>query len=460
MLVRELQGIAPDTFKVNDKGHFEIGGCDLVELADEFGTPLFIYDQNTINNKIDAYKKAFSATDIDAKIIYASKAFNSLALCRLVDSRGLYIDVSSAGEIYSALSAGVSGSKLYFHGNNKEEDELALAIENNIGRVVVDSIQELDRIEKLAGKKGVKVKALIRVTPGVKAYTHKYLETGVNDCKFGFGIRHDVAKKAILRALSCKNLELVGIHVHIGSQIFSIESYEKAIALVIKFLARIKKETEWQPAELNLGGGIGVKYTNDDNPFEIDEFAKKITDRLKTECREHKMSIPELALEPGRSLVANSGVTIYRIGTIKEIPETKTYVSVDGGMSDNMRPSLYDAKYEAAIANKGRQARDHTVSIAGKHCESGDILIKETKIQKPEVGDILATFVTGAYGYSMSNNYNKQTRPAVVMVDNGKARVIIRRETLKDLMRLDVGQVTDIGDVFQVSRTHKAVPSR
>lgn len=440
-LEKELQGIAPDTFKINDRGHFEVGGCDVVGLAADHGTPLFIYDEETIINKINAYKKAFGDTGTDVRIIYASKAFNSLAMCRLADEMGLYIDVSSAGEIYGALSAGVSGEKLYFHGNNKEDSELGLAIKNNIGRIVADSNSELQRLDAMAGSAGKKLDILLRVTPGVKAYTHKYLETGVTDCKFGFGIKHGVAMDAIKKALGCRNLNLKGIHVHIGSQIFSIDSYEKAIKLVIKFLDDVKKQTGWLAEEVNIGGGIGVKYTQDDHPFDIEEFVERTASAIKNECRAHNIPVPLLAIEPGRSLVANAGMTIYRIGTIKEIPGIKTYVSVDGGMSDNLRPTLYDAKYEAAIANKGNSSRDNIVSVAGKHCESGDILIKEAKIQRPETGDILATFVTGAYGYSMANNYNKQTRPAVVMVKDGMARLIIRRETLDDLIRLDVDRV-------------------
>lgn len=441
-LEHELKGIAPDTFKINDKGNFTIGGCDVVELAGEFGTPLFIYDEATVKNKIDAYKTAFDKTGVNVRIIYASKAFNSLAMCQLADENGLYIDVSSAGEIYSALSAGVNGTKLYFHGNNKEDGELKLAIENNIGRIVVDSVSELDRLDKLAASYGKKLNILLRVTPGVKAYTHKYLETGVTDCKFGFGIKHDVAMNAIKKALASDNLQLKGLHVHIGSQIFSIDSYEKAIKLVVKFLDGVHKQTEWLPGEINIGGGIGVKYTRDDNPFDIEEFVNRTATAMKNECNVHNIPIPLLAIEPGRSLVANAGVTIYRVGTIKEIPEIKTYISVDGGMSDNLRPTLYDAKYEAAIANKGHESRDSIVSVAGKHCESGDILIKEARVQEPDVGDILMTFTTGAYGYSMANNYNKQTKPAVVMVKDGEARLIIRRETLDDLIRLDVRSTT------------------
>ncbi|HZD60393.1 MAG TPA: diaminopimelate decarboxylase [Anaerolineae bacterium] len=431
--------VLPITAKVNSQGHLEIGGCDAVELTKEYGTPLFLMDEDTIRTQCQTYMKAFGSKNKDFEVIYASKAFSSIAMCQIAYEEGLSLDVSSGGELYTANKAGFPMEKIYLHGNNKTSAELELALDQGVGRVVVDSFQELNLLNRVAARKGLRQSILLRVTPGIKPQTHSYIQTGQIDSKFGFGLQDGLALSAVRKSLELENIELKGIHAHIGSQIFALHSYAKAIEIIMEFIRSVKDRTGFIVDELNTGGGLGIKYKAVDEPSTIEEYADVIVDGVVREATRLDLPVPKVMIEPGRSIVANSGVTLYTVGTIKDIPKIRTYVSVDGGMSDNLRPMLYGAVYEALLANRAEEIPDTIVTIAGKHCESGDILIKDIMLPHPEVGDILCTPATGAYGYVMANNYNRQPRPAVVLVRDGRARVIIKRETLDDLIRLDVG---------------------
>ncbi|MBI4744172.1 MAG: diaminopimelate decarboxylase [Actinobacteria bacterium] len=427
----------PVTAKFNQNNHLEIGGCDVVELAKEFGTPLFIVDEETVRAQCRSYKDAFFSRSPNVEIIYASKAFISLAICQIISQEGLSIDVSSGGELFVAFSSGFEKKKIYLHGNNKSPDELSYALDNDIGRIVVDSHNEIDLLEKLLKEKNKKADILLRITPGIKPSTHTYVQTGQIDSKFGFGLSDGTAEKAVEQILSINSINLCGFHIHIGSQIFVLHSYAKSIEIIMDFVRKVKDKFGYEANELNVGGGLGIKYEKTDEPSTIDEYAEVIVEGIKKEAEKLKLKLPKIMIEPGRSIIGNAGVTAYTIGTIKQIPGIRTYISVDGGMSDNLRPMLYDAAYEAIIANKVNDPLVDKVTVAGKHCESGDVLIKDVFLPSLEIGDILVTPATGAYGYSMANNYNKQPRPAVVLVKDGMAKVIIRRETYEDLVRLD-----------------------
>jgi len=424
--------VLPVTSRVNSKGHLQIGGIDSLELARRYKTPLFIIDKETVVANLSAYQKAFKKSGLDYELIYAGKAFLCKSFCRLLKAHDFSLDVSSGGELYTALKAGFSPAKIFMHGNNKTPDELDLALKSKIGNIVVDNPFELRALSNSSRK----VSVFLRLTPGVSAHTHKYIETGTEDSKFGFSMDKSVVDY-IGQALEAKNLHLKGFHVHIGSQIFSVKSFVKAITKLVKFSAFIYKKTGWQPEELNLGGGLGIKYSAKDNPVGIDFYVKTLAAEVKKQARIHKMKVPKVLVEPGRSVIGNAGVSLYTVGVVKEIPGIRTYVSVDGGMSDNLRPMLYGARYEALIANKANKKNRRRVTIAGKHCESGDVLIENIALPSVEEKDILCVAATGAYGYAMANNYNRQPRPAVVMVDNGKASVLIRRETYEDVIRLD-----------------------
>ncbi len=407
------------------------------KLAREMGTPLFVMDEAMIRDNCQRYLKSFRALSPSAEVIFASKAFVSLAMCQIIEEEGLSLDVASGGEIFVARAAGFPPERLFLHGNNKTVEELELALEVGVGTIVVDSMVELDRLDDLAGAKGMIQDVMLRITPGIKPSTHNYIQTGQIDSKFGFGLSDGVALAAVKATLSKRNLKLVGLHAHIGSQIFALHSYARAIEIIVAFAEDVYKETGFLTKALNLGGGLGIKYGADDEPATIEEYAKVIVGGALAEMKKRGLDTPRILVEPGRSIVGNAGVTLYTVGTIKEIPQIRTYLAVDGGMSDNLRPMLYDAAYEALIADRADQKGDHKVTVVGKHCESGDVLIKDVLLPAPKIGDILCTPATGAYGYTMANNYNKQPRPAVVMVKDGVAKVIVRRESFEDLVRLD-----------------------
>ncbi len=420
----EGSAVYPIGSRINDHGHLEVGGCDVVELAAEFGTPAYIYAEDDIRMRARAYLDAFRARSDDFEVLYASKALPVTAVYRLFAEAGLSVDVASGGELYMALRAGYDPARIYMHGNNKTAPEIRMAAEAGVGHLILDSFDEIERCESvLKSRQDV----LIRVTPGIRPSTHDFVQTGQLDSKFGFGLEDGLAARAIERVLGSQKLNLVGLHAHIGSQIFELEPY----TLAIRALGELAGD--WCRL-LNVGGGLGIAYTSEDEPPSIDAYVD-VKVRGVAEVFEHQ---PRLLIEPGRSLVGNAGLTVYSVGTVKEIPDLRTYIAVDGGMSDNLRPMLYGAQYEALIANRADATPDTLATVAGMHCESGDILVRDATLASPRAGDVLVTPVTGAYGYAMANNYNGMPRPPVIFCSNGEARVVVRRETYEDLVSRDV----------------------
>ncbi|KUK10735.1 MAG: Diaminopimelate decarboxylase [Clostridia bacterium 41_269] len=427
------------TMHINDKGHLEIGGCDTVDLANEFGTPLIVYDEDYIRQMCRRFRKAFiNGLNGRGDVAYAAKAFLTLAVASMIMEEGLSMDVVSGGELFTALKAGFPPERIYFHGNNKNKEELELAVKSGVGRIIVDNYYELDLLEEITSKEKKSISIMLRLTPGIEAHTHEYIKTGQEDSKFGFTLSKDIAFNAVKRVLSIPNVTLKGFHCHIGSQIFETEPFKIAAEILMEFRKRVEEELDYEVEELNLGGGFGIYYSEGDRPLEIEKYADTIKEAVYKKAEEYGLSIPKIIVEPGRSVVGPAGTTLYTVGSIKEIPGIRKYVSVDGGMADNIRPALYKAKYEAVVANKVNWELDQVVSIAGKCCESGDMLIWDIKLPKVEPGDILAVFCTGAYGYSMASNYNKLGRPAVVIVKEGRADLIVKRETYEDLIRNEV----------------------
>ncbi|MHB8171422.1 MAG: diaminopimelate decarboxylase [Thermincolia bacterium] len=425
------------TATINEKGHLAIGGCDTDELAKEYGTPLYIMDEALMRKTCRTYRESFEKFG-KAEVIYASKTFLNLAMCRLVEEEGLGLDVVSGGELYTAIKAGFPAHGIYFHGNNKSIEELKLALEARIGRIVVDNLYELENLNNLAGKLNTRANVLFRLTPGIEAHTHEYIKTGQIDSKFGLVIGNGQAMEVIKKAKTLENIIVRGIHCHIGSQIFELESYRGAAEVMMDFVAEITKTTGIEIEELNLGGGFGIYYTSADEPASLETYAELVMKTVRDKAAGLGLTVPKVIVEPGRSIAGPAGTTIYTIGSIKHIPGVRTYVAIDGGMTDNPRPAMYQAKYEALLANKANQSGDEVVSIAGKCCESGDMLIWDIELPKVEPGDILAVSCTGAYNYSMSSNYNRNTRPAVVFVKDGQAKLVVKRETYEDLIRNDV----------------------
>jgi diaminopimelate decarboxylase len=426
--------VYPITSSHTPFGHLEIGGCDVVELVDALGSPLLIYDEDTVRDQCRRYLEAFRQHTDDFEVIYASKAFSSLALDQLMLEEGLSIDVSSGGEFHIAKLAGFPSERIFFHGNNKTEEELKYALSVGVGYVVVDSFQELAMLEELSAERGGTQSILLRITPGIEAHTHSYIQTGQIDSKFGFGLTDGVALQAIREAQEAPHLDLVGLHAHIGSQIFQLDGFRKAIDILVKLIGKAHSELGFSCRCLNIGGGLGIRYTDEDAPSSIADYVAVKVEGVREEMGALGLPMPRVLIEPGRSIVGKAGVTAYRVGTIKEIPGVRTYVSVDGGMSDNIRPMLYEAHYQGLLANKVDAPADTVVTVAGKHCESGDILMRDTVIARPEPGDILVMAATGAYCYSMASNYNGSCRPAVILVRNGRSRVIIERESYADLV--------------------------
>ncbi|MGH8999643.1 MAG: diaminopimelate decarboxylase [Acidimicrobiia bacterium] len=426
---------------VTPEGRLTIGGCDAGELAERFGTPLFVYDEGHIRARCREYGAHFGA----GRVAYAGKAFLCRAMARLVAEEGLGLDVATGGELHVALSAGFPPARIVMHGNNKSPEELAAALAAGVGRIVVDSFDEIDRIESLVARhhQGDVPAVLIRVTPGVEAHTHSYVETGTDDSKFGFSVRSGDAAAAARRIAGGDRMRLAGLHCHIGSQIFVLDSYARAAAVVAGLAAAI--EDGCGPVEeVNLGGGLGSAYETGDDPPSVADYADALTgavDAAWAGAGLDRAPRPRLSVEPGRSIVASAAVTLYRVGTIKHIPGVRTYVSVDGGMSDNPRPAMYGSRYEAFVPTRARASRPLLATVAGKHCESGDVVVRDANLPDDlAIGDLLCTPATGAYGYAMASNYNKVLRPAVVFVSGGDARVVVRRETFDDLMALEEGR--------------------
>jgi len=424
-----------DGFSLDENGILEFDKCSLVELAKEYGTPSYVYSSNVIRKKIKEFKDAFLKSNVEFEILYAGKAFLTKEMCRILISEGLSLDAVSGGEIYTALKVNFPKEKIYFHGNNKSYEELEFAIREKIGNIMVDNDYELDRIEKIAKKLNKQVKIMIRVTPGVDPHTHKHIRTGGIDSKFGISI--DKVIPFIKNVLSKERIIYNGLHFHIGSQIFDLEPYDFAIKEVVKLIKEIKENFGLETKNLDVGGGLGARYTKEDNPPPIESFVSFIVNSVKSEVKKYDLNMPKILIEPGRSIIAEAGITLYTIGAIKETP-FKKYVLIDGGMADNPRHILYNARYEATIANKVNDTKKEVVTVAGKACESGDILIESIELPKPEVNDILVVFSTGAYTYSMSSNYNRFPRPPVILVDNGKSKVIVKKETYEDIVRNDL----------------------
>jgi diaminopimelate decarboxylase len=418
--------VYPVGSRVNERGHLEVAGCDVVELSDRFGTPAYIYAEDDIRRRAQEYVRAFEQRTDDFEVIYASKAFPATAAYRVMREEGLSVDVASGGELHVALAAGFDPGRIHLHGNNKTEAELRRAFDAGVGHLILDSFDEIELADRLLDRPQ---RVLIRVTPGIKPSTHDYVQTGQLDSKFGFGLADRLAERAVERVRESDQLELVGLHAHIGSQIFELEPYVKAIEVIADFCRAV----DLDPELLNVGGGLGIAYLDTDEPPSIEDYV----DVKVRGVRQVFDPVPRILVEPGRSLVGNAGITAYRVGTVKEIPGVRTYVAVDGGMSDNLRPMLYGAHYEAVIADRAGETPDTLATIAGMHCESGDVLVRDTELAAPRVGDVLVTPATGAYGHAMANNYNGVPRPPVIFCRDGEAAVVVRRETWDDLLSRD-----------------------
>lgn len=430
------QLLKPITLKTNDNGNLSIGGCDLTELAEKYGTPLYVLDEETIRAICRDYKKAFSKYE-KVRMMYASKALCTMGTSVLISSEGFGFDVVSGGEIYTLHKAGIDMSNVLFNGNNKSIDELNLALDLGVGRISVDNFLELSLLNELAKSKNLVANILLRITPGIECHTHEYIQTGHLDSKFGFDLTQiDEAVDLILNTYS--NLKLHGLHAHIGSQIFETKVYHDEIEILIKELSRLDEKFNLKLDEINIGGGLGVKYTEKDVPPSTYEIADVIINSLNENIQKYGIEPPTVFLEPGRSVISTAGVTLYTLGSSKQVPQGKKYVAVDGGMADNIRPAMYEAEYIAQIVNKPDFELSQNVTIAGRFCESGDILIKDINLPEIEEGDILCVFNTGAYNYSMASNYNRVQKPAMVLVNNSQSDIIVNRETLEDLISKDI----------------------
>jgi diaminopimelate decarboxylase len=420
------------------EGHLIFDGCDTVELAREYGTPLYVVSEATIRARIAEIKSAFLEKRPGSRAAFASKAFQTLDMCRIAASEGLYLDVVSGGEIHAALRAGFDPARMYFHGNAKTERELHMALELGVGRVVVDNLDELRALNGIALGIGKRQPILFRITPGVDSHTHQYIDTGRIDSKFGIPLDPSVRGEYIGAALGMGGVELKGFHFHVGSQLLENDSHLKAVAIAIGFIAEVKRDFGFEATELNLGGGFGVRYTEADRPKGLAYYTDAMCDAVDALCREKCLAVPSLAIEPGRWIVGEAGITLYGVASVKEIPGIRSYVAVDGGMTDNPRPALYGAKYEAVLANKQGLPAAGKYTIAGKCCETGDIIARDIALPAPEPGDILAVFATGAYNYTMASNYNRTPRPALVMTNAGKRRLSVRRESYDDLIAREI----------------------
>ncbi|XZL09174.1 diaminopimelate decarboxylase [Clostridium perfringens] len=412
-----------------------VGGVKASALSKEYGTPLYVIDEELVRSNCRRYYNAMKCEERGNRVTYAGKAFINMSMCNLVNEENLYLDVVSGGELYTAYKAGFPLERIYFHGNNKSDYEIDLGVRLGIGRFIVDNIHELEVLNSIAQEYGRVQKVYLRITPGVEAHTHEYIKTGQLDSKFGFPVIGDTVYDAIKRAMELEYIELNGLHCHIGSQIFDLEPFEDTTEIMLNLINDIKETLGYEIKELDLGGGFGIYYTEGDKPKEIEEYCSVIINKADEICRKLNMNVPILSIEPGRSIVGNAGLTLYTVRAIKEIPNIRKYVSVDGGMSDNIRPALYSANYESIIANRVFDNSKEIVTVAGKCCESGDVLLNSIEMPRMETGDILAIISTGAYGHSMANNYNRIPKAAVVSVSNGISKVMCKRETYEDLLR-------------------------
>ena len=430
------QFLKPLTTQTNEKGNLEIGGCDVVELAEKYSTPLYVVDEKTLRSICQDYKKAFAKYP-KTNMMYASKALCTSAIATILTDEGFGFDTVSGGEIYTVYKAGADMTKVLFNGNNKSYDELTLALEVGVGRISVDNFFELALLNEIAQSKGIVADALLRITPGIECHTHEYIQTGHLDSKFGFDLTQiDEAIELIQNEY--KNIKVHGLHAHIGSQIFETSIFPDEIEIMAREISRINEKFNLELHEINIGGGLGVKYTEVDVPPSTYEIAELIINKLHEVSEKYNIEPPTLFIEPGRSIISTSGVTLYTVGSSKQVPHGTKYVAIDGGMADNPRPSMYQAEYSAEVANKKETTDTELVTIAGRFCESGDILIKNIELPKLEEGDILCVYNTGAYNYSMASNYNRVQRPAMVLVNNSQSDIIINRETLEDLVSHDL----------------------
>lgn len=422
---------------VNEELH--IGGISTLELAEKFQTPLYVMDEQLIRENCRRYYNGFKANEGRNRVAYAGKAFLTIAMCQIIREEGLCLDVVSGGELYTAYRSEFPMERVYFHGNNKTLEEIEMGIKLGVGTFVADNFYEIANINEIAGKYNKTQKILLRITPGIEAHTHDYIKTGQIDSKFGFTLLENQTLKAVKEAIAYENIELAGFHCHIGSQIFEIEPYRDVVRIMLTIVKDIKDELGYDIKELDLGGGFGIYYQSGDEPKEVEDFCSAILGEAEKVSQELSIELPTLTIEPGRSIVGNAGTTLYTVGSIKQIPEVRKYVAVDGGMTDNIRPALYRAQYECVIANKVNSSSTEKVTISGKCCESGDILLNNVEIPEVESGDILAVLATGAYGYSMSSNYNKIPRAAVVLVKDGNAKIICKRQSYDDLIINELG---------------------
>ncbi|PZC48071.1 MAG: diaminopimelate decarboxylase [Chloroflexi bacterium] len=431
------RGVFPDSTAVTAAGHLQIGGADVTELAAEYGTPLYIFDEASLRNTCQEYLQEFQSRHAPTAVTYASKAFLNLALAHIFAEEGMGLDVVSGGELAMALKGGMPPERVYFHGNNKSPDELAFAVDQGCGVIVVDNFYEMENLNQIAGARGKKQNILLRISPSVDPHTHHHTTTGTLDSKFGFPLETGQASEAVRLALASENLTLQGLHFHLGSPIFETEPYAEGIRRALQFAAD-HRASGLDLQELNVGGGFAIRHTRNDEPPTIARYADVIVSTVNSECARLGLAVPRLVVEPGRSVVGPAGVAVYSVGATKDIPGIRKYVSVDGGMGDNIRPALYDAQYEAVVANRMNDLPTETITLAGKFCESGDVLVRDFPLPALHAGDLIAIPASGGYAPSMASNYNLAPRPAIILVKEGEARLIRRRESYEDMMSLDV----------------------
>ncbi|MCC4367872.1 diaminopimelate decarboxylase [Limosilactobacillus reuteri] len=423
--------------QLNAAGHLTIGGCDAIDLAHRFGTPLVVYDVQQIRHQIRAFKQVFEENSVDYAVSYASKAFSAIAMYQVVAVEGAHVDVVSGGELYTAIKAGFPMANVSFHGNNKSRKELEMAIDHHVGTIMIDNFHEIELLADVLEEHDAHVDVMLRITPGISAHTNKYIQTGQVDSKFGFDLQSGQADEALAKVLENPRMQMKGLHAHIGSQIFELAGFEGVAKKLVEVAAHWQEKFNYQAAVINVGGGFGIRYVKDDTPLAPEEFVAAIIKAIKTEIKETNLTMPAIWIEPGRSIAGPAGYNLYTVGSRKDVPGLKPYVTVDGGMGDNIRPALYEAQYETVLANNPRAEVVEHVRVAGKYCESGDILSQNQALPATKPGDVLAMLDTGAYGYSMASNYNRNPRPAVVFAEKGTAQVVIKRETYDDLIHLD-----------------------
>lgn len=423
--------------QLNAAGHLTIGGCDAVDLAHQFGTPLVVYDVQQIRQQIRAFKRVFEENNVDYAVSYASKAFSAIAMYQVVAAEGAHVDVVSGGELYTAIKAGFPMADVSFHGNNKSREELEMAIDHHVGTIMIDNFHEIELLADVLEEHDAHVDVMLRIAPGISAHTNKYIQTGQVDSKFGFDLQSGQADEALAKVLENPRMQMKGLHAHIGSQIFELAGFEGVAKKLVEVAAHWQEKFNYQAAVINVGGGFGIRYVKDDTPLAPEEFVAAIIKAIKTEIKETNLTMPAIWIEPGRSIAGPAGYNLYTVGSRKDVPGLKPYVTVDGGMGDNIRPALYEAQYETVLANNPRAEVVEHVRVAGKYCESGDILSQNQALPATKPGDVLAMLDTGAYGYSMASNYNRNPRPAVVFAEKGTAQVVIKRETYDDLIHLD-----------------------